>query len=110
MTKAQHTPGPWEIEDEPFEPTHAAETYTAIGGKGWGAHTLVVTRMDGKDKNSPEGEANARLIAEAPAMLDALRGLLEPAERRWRALPKTSYEKKAIGAAQAILSRIGGAE
>jgi hypothetical protein len=50
MTKAQHTPGPWEIEDEPFEPTHAAETYTAIGGKGWGAHTLVVTRMDGKDK------------------------------------------------------------
>lgn len=57
-----------------------------------------------------QGEANARLIAKVPAMLDALRGLLEPAERRWRALPKTSYEKKAIGAAQAILSRIGGAE
>jgi hypothetical protein len=94
---SKHTPGPWEITGHGSRPTPC--TWVSLGPEDDGNSLKVV----GADQ-----EANARLIADAPAMLDALRGLLEPAESRWRALPKTSYEKKAIGAAQAILSRIDG--
>jgi hypothetical protein len=68
----KHTPGPWS-----FEPAFKIGEHWAAGA----AHG--VTANDNKDKwrgyvtnvlaNSPNAEANARLIAAAPDMLDALR-------------------------------------
>jgi hypothetical protein len=72
----KHTPGPWS-----FEPAFKIGEHWAAGA----AHG--VTANDNKDKwrgyvtnvlaNSPNAEANARLIAAAPDMLDALRGSLD---------------------------------
>ena len=65
----QHTPGPWAAIDR----TDGLRTLTHITN---GAHivcSLGSTRADG----SPNHSANARLIAAAPQMLEALRAALE---------------------------------
>jgi hypothetical protein len=64
---AEYTRGPWEL-DESLK----GEGYTAINGEGWYELATVVTRMKQRDEDSPEGLANARLIAAAPDMLAAL--------------------------------------
>ena len=63
----QHTPGPWAILER------AEDSRTHISN---GAHivcTLGTTRTDG----SPNHSANARLIAAAPEMLDALQAVCD---------------------------------
>ena len=60
-----HTPGPWELDSESLK----GDSYTAINGEGWDELATVVTRMLSCDEDSPEGLANARLIAAAPDML-----------------------------------------
>ena len=62
---AQHTPGPWARVDDSFEiRTHDGERYI----------TTILGPHDTQD------EANARLIAAAPLMLEALRDALEELE------------------------------
>ena len=73
-----HTQGAWEIED--ITSPDRDDGSVAIGGKGWGALAKVVVRMQEDDKNSREGEANARLIAAAPDMYEALKRLSAVAE------------------------------
>jgi len=66
MTNTQHTPGPW----------------TAGGKTVWGGTGARLTICDTTccgSMTAEEDKANARLIAEAPAMLDALRDSV----RRW---------------------------
>jgi hypothetical protein len=61
-----HTPGPWQMDDEHFE-----DVYAESG-------ELVVAAYPFVDAKRPEGEriaeqkANARLIAAAPELLEAL--------------------------------------
>ena len=62
---AQHTPGPWHVGIKQAEQI----VYTK---NGWAVANATVYH-DKQDKD--EAKANARLIAEAPAMLVALRGL-----------------------------------
>ena len=65
-TKATHTAGPWE--------TGSTMTRVEVWPAGWNAPLCVA---DCHTKNAPESEgervANARLIAAAPEMLEALR-------------------------------------
>lgn len=65
--KTPHTPGPWVVLEQPNDNrTHISN----------GAHivcTLGTTRTDG----SPNHYANARLIASAPELLDAVDSCLE---------------------------------
>lgn len=66
-----YTPGPWEVDEDSLR----GSSYVAIHGDGWVEFASVVTRMkDGKE--SPEGRANARLIAAAPDLLEALDALV----------------------------------
>lgn len=68
--QTQHTPGPWRIEDK------RSRGRTLISGDGWVRLCDVYTVMEGCREPYPEGMANARLIAAAPDLLDALIDLL----------------------------------
>lgn len=101
---AEHTPGPWFTEAATCTiPTTAT---IAISGPGWGELAAVVTHVEGVSGDEPnaEGEANARLIAEAPAMLEALHqyrsDLLYP--------PMPDSRERRIAMIDAILARIDG--
>lgn len=63
MTKAQHTPGPWMYHKQ------LNGSLTFFGEDGNRA-ILSTARLINQ-------EANARLIAAAPCLLDALKGMLE---------------------------------
>jgi hypothetical protein len=62
---SKHTPGPWEIEE------HYHFGYRWISGPEHSQLAQVVWCMEDEDR-SPECEANARLIAAAPELLDVL--------------------------------------
>ena len=66
----KHTPGPWK-----------AENGTGSGGKGWGCWEVFAcdgpeTYIAGSNRDNPDQEANARLIAAAPELLEALQTAL----------------------------------
>lgn len=69
----KHTPGPWRI----TMPTKPNKSYAKIDAPNgvWLEFAKVVVRYDyGDDQftDRPEGLANAKLIAAAPELLDAL--------------------------------------
>lgn len=70
MTAAKHTPGPWHIDEDPRP------------GMEWNRHinsapAMTVCFMAHSDGNAPERDAaNARLIAAAPELLEALRAII----------------------------------
>jgi len=65
-TKATHTPGPWRKGDHPFD--IVAGEYTVVA--------TVASDRQGLNRGREVSEANARLIAAAPELLQALRGLI----------------------------------
>ena len=76
---SKHTAGPW-LCDRVSKKGHRQY----ISAAGWGELAEVVVRMQGSERNSPEGEANARLIAAAPELLAAL-------ESACKSLSRISY-------------------
>ena len=65
--KTQHTPGPWRASSQCIvEPTNA---------------TVAITMANACD-SVEQRDANARLIAAAPDLLEALKDLLDRAERQ----------------------------
>lgn len=98
-TNTQHTPGPWQYSPG-HDPHNQAQIYEKNG------KTLAVTYSD-------EGSANARLIASAPALLEALRECItEPGAACWK---KREYAEKRIRyidqmARAAISQAEGGAQ
>lgn len=70
---SKHTPGPWYWSNQ-YKTISGEFTWSLIGDGGYG-----ILSCDGEE-NSPQGfngEANARLIADAPAMELALRLISE---------------------------------
>lgn len=67
---SKHTPGPWEMSDGGY----ILPNHKAIDAPSHGALALVVWKME-DDERSPKCEANARLIAAAPDLLEALQKL-----------------------------------
>lgn len=65
---ALHTPGPWALED------HAWTSIVSKPGNGY--ITRNVCRLDASTMAALEQRANARLIAAAPELLDALQFLM----------------------------------
>jgi protein required for attachment to host cells len=90
ITSAQHTPGPWTVEDE-----------SILDSRGWSVASV--------NTNIFECGANSRLIAAAPDMLGALR------EAQKMLAHMTSKEYQLGGDApvrrkiEAILARVDGA-
>lgn len=64
----KHTPGPWTIERKKKYRAH-------ISGFGWHGLAKVIVRMRDDEDDCEDGLANARLIASAPDLLEALEDL-----------------------------------
>ena len=84
--KNQHTPGPWEIESRSqtemifgpkVEPVKSIDAFT---GQSLTASDRPLIARVCNGPLSPEGKANARLIAAAPEMLALLKFLLTDTE------------------------------
>jgi len=80
MTKAKHTPGPWVVPDQTWRRSLTVE----VGGKelvqcpgSGGAMSYTETICTLNWSRTPEWDANARLIAAAPDLLEALEALVE---------------------------------
>ena len=101
-TPAPHTPGPWtiqavldEVDQIERQVIHVPMPHSV------GKHIAHIATWGGSP--DPESEANARLIAQAPAMLDALRAMVDVYEQ-------TGPMPSAIAsAARAILRVVDGA-
>lgn len=69
-----HTPGPWAIRTESMA-GDILNNHAAIDAPTHYCFAQVVWKME-YQSSSPEREANARLIAAAPEMLEALKAML----------------------------------
>jgi hypothetical protein len=78
---SQHTPGPWTV-----KPGHAFGSRNVYGPRK--AHVAEVWNGSTRDPAEAEAvaEANARLIAAAPKMLEALKAALERMESDWQVI------------------------
>ena len=111
MTKASHTPGPWVVNYKPDdEPYIIAEQ-----GKAWDNPVICSLYEDVTPEDSitfsrwlkayPNAEANARLIAEAPALLEVAENLLKIAED-WPM--SAAYRKQITDEARAAITKVKG--
>lgn len=64
---SKHTPGPWRTEYET-----RIESGPVVAGKGWRIAEV------GRDPESGDWRCNARLIAAAPELLNALKAFVSP--------------------------------
>jgi hypothetical protein len=94
-----HTVGPWRVVDYGQNPVqiHA-------GNQNGAAIALVYVNVHRARERSPEHEANARLIAAAPELVEAVREY-----RRQYGNCGAPIQQQAANAVDAILARIGGA-
>lgn len=92
------TPGPWAVWNFADDPRHVA-----VGPEAGGLAVADVVACNAHGcytaATEERGQANARLIAAAPAMLAALRGLAEAVERFTNATPEDWPELFAARAA-----------
>lgn len=73
----KHTPGPWEIESDPW---HYDTLSFVVGGAKVDDKRCIQRQLGvsvGGFAAPPEQEANARLIAAAPELLEALQAAVE---------------------------------
>ncbi|MDD5007295.1 MAG: hypothetical protein PHC68_02695 [Syntrophorhabdaceae bacterium] len=96
VKKAGHTPGPWSF-DKPYD----GEINIYFDDMGEGVPDAVVYLSDAEDDNSSE---NARLIAAAPELMAACRGINE-----WHDLIKQNYPEM-LGPFKAVRAAIAKAE
>lgn len=77
----KHTPGPWKTEDRRYLITDAPDE-GSIGVYAGGFWIADVHGAHVGPKSRDEADANARLIAAAPELLEALEALLQNAENK----------------------------
>jgi hypothetical protein len=70
MTTTQHTPGPWR-----------AEGWNNLVVNSYTGDTIIIQPGGSEYAKLEELQANARLIAAAPELLEALKGMMEWARR-----------------------------
>jgi hypothetical protein len=99
------TPGPWNFM------VGGWQAFINAPDAGWFQLASVIVEVEEQHglESSPEGETNARAIAEVPAMVQALRGLISGLEQRFPGsdLGQSLYFADAVKA-RAILARIDG--
>jgi len=76
MTNTRHTPGPWVV-DEVYEDDEQRCIGIVKEGQGYIAGIHILASADtGNTEFTAEDEGNAHLIAAAPAMYEALKGMV----------------------------------
>lgn len=79
MSKMAHTPGPWEVVNNP--PNEDGSTATSIYGSDQYVADVYCGYAGSRNMPNAEAAANARLIAAAPDLLVALEQLVSDYER-----------------------------
>ena len=102
----EHTPGPWRIESGLSEYSASIDIY---GGDVWvgcahGSHMAPDQRPAPGFPSDNEGRANARLIAAAPKLLEALEEIA--AFQPTRSKETTSKGDRCVRIAQAAIAKI----
>lgn len=92
MSEAKHTPGPWEAEK--FGAIHGGEDQQYFRGR---RRSQVATACLAGNIHDDERDANARLIAAAPDLLEALKEVIALSDRKHEAWDKA---KAAIAKAE----------
>lgn len=77
MNKFKGTPGPWEIKPEEVDRPYIRIRGTRLGGRFKVANVLSPGYDGVHHREADETRANARLIASAPELLEALQMALE---------------------------------
>ena len=79
----QHTPGPWRAETNrsPLTITRELDHLPAAQGGHRQFRDIAEVYVEDKGDGAPEDYANARLIAAAPELLEALKELMVAADR-----------------------------
>jgi hypothetical protein len=95
----KHTPGPWVIDDS--NPNLVARL---VNGVYEYVCAVEPSSFSNRECNQEQEEADARLIAAAPEMLEALRGLLDPATNE-----DGAWYRQAREAARAAIVKAEGA-
>ncbi|MGK8745388.1 hypothetical protein ACRS6P_23250 [Pseudomonas aeruginosa] len=98
MSKQSYTPGPWDYWSG-YNPVDELEAQiTSEDGD------IVIASYN---RQIPEGEANAKLLAAAPELLEALQGMLEVYGGQYNddCLPKSSSELDLIQQARAAIAK-----
>lgn len=96
MNNTKHTPGPWDVKHSESKPAFNV-IGTALGGKYKIARCPYVVLQQGEsrdilnDRECKEAEANAKLIAAAPEMLEALQVVMND-DIEWDAVEKMVKE------------------
>ena len=101
MTQGKHTPGPWFVPDQTYARNLTVEVDDGIACPGSGGAMSYTTDVCVLGWNgTPEWDANARLIAAAPDMLEALRSVVDTCRADCPAgLPALSDARAAIAKA-----------
>lgn len=103
MSETKHTPGPWHIHEDGMK--FSREIYPVnYGGKENTERCVLIARVSGWKggfNTAKEAEANARLIAAAPELLEALQAVVRIADRKTVEFDKARAAiAKATGAAK----------
>ena len=74
---SKHTPGPWETKPEECDRPYIRVRGTRLGCRFKVANVLTPVYENVHKREAEETRANARLIAAAPELLEALRAMLD---------------------------------
>jgi hypothetical protein len=106
---AKHTPGPWDV-----WLSHDARPHRIVGPASWrvaGAQCGTIVEVShygsGDVRYGPEQKANARLIASAPDLLEALGSLYALADGQ-KNYPAGSYGEAVMAHAEAAIRKATG--
>jgi hypothetical protein len=114
-----HTPGPWEVgltRTTKLQALTFIEIPVHVGGDGQTVghgNALALVHLGGAGAtslNEPDVRANARLIAAAPELLEALRNLLDWGRQYTSPVQKNSPHSLLIKAHLAIAKAEGGGQ
>lgn len=102
-----HTPGPWRVDTDDDNEDHPG-MHPVV--RGWDGNKCVADVGNGEDweKAKPEWLANARLIAAAPDLLDALDELLSSVRAHNEANGQQMIDLHSERSAEAALAKARG--
>lgn len=101
---AAHTPGPWEVHQVPGMPDTLGHHVIAEGGLTVCSVTYQLPARVGADVVEVERRANARLIAAAPELLDALIWFVENDDTN-EGMPGNEYWEAGLNAGRAAIAK-----
>lgn len=98
---SKHTPGPWAVHDHPTDPNQFGHHVTTVDGLTICSVTYQLPVQTAKGAKEATRVANARLIAAAPELLEALQRIVDAVD------PESIGWNEAVAA---IAKATGGAQ